>query len=85
VQAKTCDALTVILIRFVNAEGGRPSAANGELIAYETVRHDGLPVVTTTRRPGESEEELLQRAKATAPLTGSVLVLQEMRVRKDGR
>lgn len=62
------NALTVILSCF-NA---------GELCGYRNQPY-GMEPVDTIRQLGESEAELLARAKSSAPLIGGVFVFQELR------
>lgn len=71
------DALTVILICFVPAIDGRPGEL-GELRGYRNAPY-GMEPVDTIRETGESEAELLARAKSSARTVGGIFTFHELR------
>lgn len=78
-QIRPPEQLTVILVRFPKADNGRLATDQGTLIGYESGGYRE-PTITTARRPGESDDDLIERAKLAANQFGHVIVLRELRL-----
>ena len=76
--ATPADSLCVIVLRFVGATNGQPDAL-APLYGYGTI---GANRAQTIRHPGETDEELEQRAETAArrnSAPGCVILLEELR------
>lgn len=64
------EPLTIIMRRFV-------AIGDGELYGYRY--QCGFEEIDVHRKPGESEDALLERAEDAAPIIGGIAVLHELR------